>query len=90
MPFELIHPNKTRSRSVQLDKAISAGPNVIPVSPPPGIAIRSSSLAYRENKRPVYRSMLDVEPPPRIAPIKALDLDELRHGVVPLSECQAF
>lgn len=96
MPFDLIHPNKTRSRSVQLDQVIannnekSSNSNT-PVSPPPAIATRSSSLAYRENKRPAltYRSMLVIEPPPEIAPLKAMGLDDLHREVVPLSECQA-
>lgn len=88
MPFDLIHPNKTRSRSVQLDKACATAA-VTPTSPPPAIATRSSSLAYRENRRPVFRSMLDVEPAPRIGPLKVLDLDELHRDVMPLSECQA-
>lgn len=94
MPFDLIHPNKTRSRSVQLDQVIANNSNVnnnTPVSPPQAVATRSSSLAYRENNRPVlaYRSMLVIEPPPEIAPLKAMGLDDLHREVVPLSECQA-
>lgn len=87
MPFDLLHPNKTRSRSVHLDHAVASA-TVGLLSPSPAIATRSSSLAYRENTRPVFRSMLDLEPAPRIAPLKALDLDELRREVMPLSECQ--
>lgn len=88
MPFDLLHPNKTRSRSVQLDKSCAAA-TATPRSPPPAIATRSSSLAYRENSRPIFRSMLDIATAPRIAPLKALDLDELHRDVMPLSECQA-
>lgn len=88
MPFDLINPNKNRSRSVHLDKA-SANATVAPSSPPPAIAARSSSLAHRQNKRPVFRSMLDLEAAPTFAPIKALDLDGLHREVVPVSECQA-
>ncbi|KUI54879.1 Cell division control protein 3 [Cytospora mali] len=89
MPFDLIHPNKARSRSVQLEQAIANNNNnETSMSPPSAIATRSSSLAHRENKRPalVYRSMLVVEPPPEIAPLKSLGLDELQREVVPLSE----
>lgn len=90
MPFELIHPNKARSRSVQLDKAISPSAETSPTSRPPTVVARASSLAHRENQRPVvYRSMLNIEPPPKIAPLMALNLDELHHEVVPLSDCQA-
>lgn len=87
MPFEELHPLKTRSRSVQLDQAVATA-TAGPLSPSPAVATRSSSLAYRENTRPVFRSMLDLEPVPRIAPLKALDLDELHHEAMPLSECQ--
>lgn len=91
MPFDLIHPNKARSRSVQLEQVIANDNTQTPASPPPTIATRASSLACRENKRPAlaYRSMLLVEPPPEIAPLKAMGLDELHREVVPLSECQA-
>lgn len=96
MPFDLIHPNKTRSRSVQLDQVIAnkssnSSNSHTPVSPATSIATRSSSLAYRENKRPAlaYRSMLVIEPPPEIAPLKAMGLDDLHRELVPLSECQA-
>lgn len=93
MPFDvdLMHPNKTRSRSVQLDQA-AASVTIAPTSPLPAIATRSSSLAHRgENRRPVFRSMLDVGSAPKIAPLKALDLGELHvhREVMPLSECQA-
>ena len=91
MPFDLIHPNKARSRSVHLDQVIANSSKEASPAPPPAIANRSSSLAHRENKRPViaYRSMLVVEPPPEIAPLKAMGLEELHREVVPLSECQA-
>lgn len=90
MPFELIHPNKLRSRSVQLDNVITTSKRT-PASPPPAIATRSSSLAHRENERspPSYRSMLDVETPPKIAPLRAMELDELQREILPLAECQA-
>lgn len=88
MHFELIHPNKTRSRSVQLDKATTTA-DTNPTSHPPTLVTRSSSLAHRENQRPVYRSMLTVESPPEIAPFTALDLHELHHGFMPLPDCQA-
>lgn len=91
LDFDLMHLNKTRSRSVQLDQA-AASATVAPTSPAPAVATRSSSLAYRsENRRPVFRSMLDVGSAPKIAPLKALDLDELHvhREVMPLSECQA-
>lgn len=90
MPFDLIHPNKTRSRSVQLDNVITTSRRT-PASPPPAIATRSSSLAHRENERPPpsYRSMLDVETPPKIAPLRAMELGELQREILPLSECQA-
>ncbi|KAL2280457.1 hypothetical protein FJTKL_12450 [Diaporthe vaccinii] len=87
MPFDLIHPNKTRSRSVQLDNAVTTSRRT-PASPPPAIATRSSSLAHRENERPPpsYRSMLDVETPPKIAPLRAMELGELQREILPLSE----
>lgn len=90
MPFDLIHPNKTRSRSVQLD-SFNKTTKRTPASPPPAIATRSSSLAHRENERPhlFYRSMLDVEAPPKIAPLRAMGLGELHRDILPLSECQA-
>lgn len=87
MPFEPLHPNKTRSRSVQLDNAVASA-TVGPSPPPPRVAARSRSLAYRENVPPVYRSMLDLEPAPKLAPLKAMDLDGLRREVMPPSECQ--
>lgn len=91
--FDLMHPNKARSRSVQLDHA-AASATVAPTCPLPAnrIATRSSSLAYRsENKRAIFRSMLDVGSAPKIAPLKALDLDEVQvhREVMPLAECQA-
>lgn len=90
MPFELIHPNKTRSRSVQLDKAIiSPNPNINSTSRPTTVVARASSLAHGENQRPIYRSMLNIESPPKIAPLMALDLDELHRGVILLPDCQA-
>jgi len=90
MPFDLIHPNKARSRSVQLDNVITTSKRT-PASPPPAIATRSSSLAHRENEMPApsYRSMLDVETPPTIAPLRAMDLGELQREILPLAECQA-
>lgn len=98
MPFDLdlMLSNKTRSRSVQLVQAAASASvaPVAPTSPLPAdrIATRSSSLAHRgENKRPVLRSMLDVESAPKIAPLKSLDLDELHVHcqVMPFAQRQA-
>lgn len=88
-----MHPNKNRSRSVQLDQVTaSATAASTPTSPSPAITNRSSSLALHrdENARPNFRSMLDVEPASKIAPFKALDLEDLhgRREVMPLTACQ--
>lgn len=92
MPFDLMHPNKNRSRSVQLDQATASATTATPpASSSPNMTNRSSSLAHRdENTRPVIRSMLDVESAPTIAPLKALDLNELHvhREVMPLSDSQ--
>lgn len=90
MPFDLLHPNKNRSLSVQLDMAVMCPKSdTYSTSHPPTAVARASSLAHLENQRPVYRSMLNIEPPPKIAPLVALNLDELHPGVMALPHCQA-
>lgn len=89
--FDLMHSNKTRSCSVQLNQA-AANVTVAAASPPLAIAIRASSLAYRsENRRPLFYSMLGVGSTPKNTLPKVLDLDGLHvhREVMPLSECQA-
>ncbi|KAL8372031.1 hypothetical protein RB595_001705 [Gaeumannomyces hyphopodioides] len=89
MHFDLGHHSKSRTRSVQLEKDFdlteAAAPRVsatkenavTPVAPVP--SARSSSLPGLKdvNGTRQYRSMLDVEVPPSLGPVKPLDYGEL-------------
>ena len=87
MQADTAHSTKARTRSVQLEKsiAIAAGGPVKPESIrdftiPPVPAARSSSLpSGKENNGSIrhYRSMLDVEGPPKLGPVKTFNYDEL-------------
>lgn len=88
MHFDLGHHSKSRTRSVQLEKdfgvaeASASRPpmakenRITPVPPIP--SARSSSLPGLKdvNAARQYRSMLDVEAPPSLGPVKPLDYDE--------------
>ncbi len=100
MHFDIGHPIKGRTRSVQLEKNIdytAAEPAKAEsvqecLSSPPVPAARSSSLpAGKENIGSVrqYRSMLDVEGPPKLGPVKTFTYDELYVDNAKLASCQA-
>ena len=77
---------KARTRSVQLDKSVDMATNIADaesardLSMPPVPSARSSSLpSGKENNASIrhYRSMLDVEGPPKLGPLKPFTCDEL-------------
>jgi hypothetical protein len=90
MHFDLGHHSKSRTRSVQLQKDFSM-PSEVPAPRPetakenhsapsgPIPSARSSSLPGIKdiNGARQYRSMLDVEAPPSLGPLKTLDYGEL-------------
>jgi len=87
MPPDSVSSAKARTRSVQLEKGIdiaAGGPvraeSIMDLSMPPVPAARSSSLpSGKENNGSIrhYRSMLDVEGPPKLGPVKTFNYDEL-------------
>jgi hypothetical protein len=92
------HSAKVRARSVQLEKGIDfvTGGRVKveltrDLSTPPVPTARSSSLpSGKENDGSIrhYRSMLDVEGPPKLGPVRTFTYDELyvekaKHPVSP-------
>ncbi len=89
MHFDIGHSIKGRTRSVQLEKgmdlvtggSVKADSSVQDrPSSPPIPAVRSSSLpSGKENAGSIrhYRSMLDVEGPPTLGPVKTFTYDEL-------------
>ena len=78
---------KARTRSVQLEKGIDVASgssvkaeSIRDLSMPPVPAARSSSLpSGKENNGSIrhYRSMLDVEGPPKLGPVKTFTYNEL-------------
>ena len=94
MHIAIGHHVKGRLRNVHLDKATE---DVVEETkdqtlPSPMASVRSSSVYSNKentNAQPPYRSMLDVEVPPTLGPLKAVSLDKLFDDNVPLSSCQA-
>jgi len=89
MHFDIGQHGKTRSRSVHLHKAVDTSIVEEPdkaaslkdgYSSPPVPSTRSSSLPTgKENSGSIrhYRSMLDVEGPPKLGPLKPLTYEEI-------------
>jgi septin 7 len=81
MHFELSHHSKTRTKSVQFDRKMSADDqNFSPVPRKPMAAMRTSSLPTGPENAAVrqqYRSLLVVEAPPRLPAAKPMSYDEL-------------
>lgn len=89
MHFEIGHHAKSRTRSIQLEKGVEVAARETSKtesardehSAPPVLATRSSSVpSGKENmasEQKNYRSMLDVEGPPKLGPMKTFTYDEL-------------
>lgn len=88
MHFDIGSHGKSRTRSVQLEKGLDIAVGDVskvesvkdgPAAPPVPAARSSSLPSGKENTNSVrhYRSMLDVEGPPTLGPVKTFSYDEL-------------
>lgn len=94
MPFDFVQQVRSRNRSVQLDQTALAAAGVdTGSSQPPQATKRITSLpassqrlgsspppASAPNTVPQYRSMLDVDEPPKLGPWTSLPFDALFSG----------
>lgn len=95
MPFTLVHKAKHRTQSVQLNQASLAAAKIDLGSPRtqqpqakriaslPAASQRSSSsppVAPLSNASPPYRSMIDMDDPPKLEPCTTMSSEELNSG----------
>jgi septin 7 len=100
MHFDIGLHAKGRTRSVQLERGLNLVAHCPPkaesmkdaMGTPPVPSARSSSLPTgKENSGSIrhYRSMLDVEDPPKLGPVMTFTYDELYVGSAKLQNSQA-
>ena len=94
MHIDIGHHVKDRLRNVHFDKATQGAVEETKdqTLSSPMASVRSSSVYSTKentNAQPPYRSMLDVEVPPTLGPLRPVSLDELFDDNLPLSSSQA-